>query len=371
MKTNDKAVLILGGYGNFGKRIAKALTKAGIVVHINGRSDSKAQRLIETLPKALAKSACFDVATDLGEELTRLKPQMVINTIGPFQGADYSTAHVCINAGVSYIDLADGREFVTGFTSLDELAKKKGVLAVSGASTVPGLSSAVVEAFKGDFKQLDSIDYGISPGQRTDFGLATAEGVFSYVGKEIPPRMNAENTAVYGWQNLHKKRFPDIGNRWFGNCEIPDHDLLPARYGFNKLRFGAGLEIPMLHLGLWAVSWLIRAGLPINLSKHAGSMLKVRKYFDRFGTDEGGMFVELKGKGHDGLNLTRNWFIVAKSGDGPEIPTIPAISLCKKYLLGEQTDVGAFACVGMVSLEDYLTELEDFDIQTYTELEGK
>ena len=40
-----KKVLILGGYGNFGKRIAIALAKANIPIIIAGRGKHKAEAL--------------------------------------------------------------------------------------------------------------------------------------------------------------------------------------------------------------------------------------------------------------------------------------------------------------------------------------
>ena len=46
-------VLILGGYGNFGKRIAGLLTRKGIAVIIAGRDGAKAAALAKDLPPDL------------------------------------------------------------------------------------------------------------------------------------------------------------------------------------------------------------------------------------------------------------------------------------------------------------------------------
>mgnify|MGYP005722541023 FL=1 len=136
-------ILILGGYGNFGKRIAQRLVNDGLDVIIAGRNSSKAQALCTELSDT-TKSLAFDVETGLDYALTQLRPKVVINTCGPFQSADYKIAETCIQHGVHYIDLADGRDFVTGITSLDAQAKAQNVTVISGASTVPGLSSAVL-----------------------------------------------------------------------------------------------------------------------------------------------------------------------------------------------------------------------------------
>jgi short subunit dehydrogenase-like uncharacterized protein len=137
-----KKVLVLGGYGNFGWRISRAFAKSAIPFVIAGRSEEKAKNLANELktkyPAAHIEIAVFDVNSQLESQLESVKPKVVINTCGPFQTADYSVAKACIKAGVHYIDLADGRDFVRDITSLDEQAKAANVLVVSGASTVPG-----------------------------------------------------------------------------------------------------------------------------------------------------------------------------------------------------------------------------------------
>lgn len=176
-------VLILGGYGNFGKRIATALVADNIPVIIAGRTSQKAEALKSLLPEALTDIAIFDAFRELGEQLERLKPAIVINTCGPFQSSNYSIAETCIRQGVHYVDLADGRDFVTGITALDEQAKANNVCVIGGASTVPGLSSAVLEHYKHEFSEIDNLKYGISPGQKAERGLATTQGILSYVAK--------------------------------------------------------------------------------------------------------------------------------------------------------------------------------------------
>lgn len=357
-------VLILGGYGNFGKRIAIALTKAGVSVIIAGRDAAKADALIAQLPAGLAQAAVFDLKVELATQLEALRPAVVIHTAGPFQNSDYSVAEICIAAGVHYIDLADARDFVAGFSALDSIAKSRDVVAISGASTVPALSSAVLEHFLPEFTRIDSMEYGISPGQKAERGLATTRGVLSYVGKRLKPFPAWEGKKrVYGWQDVHRVHYPEIGVRWMANCDIPDLDLFPARYDIKAMRFSAGLELPILHLGLWLMSWPARLGLPLNLQNDAQSLLDASNHFNRFGTDKGGMHVIIRGGDRNGKPIARRWYVIARRGHGPEIPTVPAILLAKRLLRGDAPAVGAQACVGLITLKDYMAELEDFAIE--------
>lgn len=355
------SVLVLGGYGNFGKRISRALVKAQVPVIIVGRDQAKAQALATELGP-LAQPAAFDVNRDLAAQLEQLRPGVVLNTCGPFQTADYRVAETCIAHGVHYIDLADARTFVTGIVGLDPAAKAKSVSVISGASTVPGLSSAVLEHFKHEFASIENLRFGISPGQGAERGLATTQGILSYVGKPLAPF--AGHARAFGWQDVHRQEYPGLGKRWMANCEIPDLDILPPRYGIRSIRFSAGLELAPLHLGLWAVSWLVRLGLPMNLPRHAATLLAASNWFDRFGSADGGMHVIIEGTAPDGLPRKRQWFIIAKDGYGPHIPTIPAIVLAKKIAAGAALAPGAYPCVAKVTLAEYLAELKDYPIST-------
>lgn len=356
-------ILILGGYGNFGKRIATALVKAKLPVIIAGRNRQKAEALSNELGE-LSTPAIFDVNQSLAQELQKLKPVVVINTCGPFQTANYRIAETCIGNGVHYIDLADGREFVSGITTLNERAKQAGITVISGASTVPGLSSAVIEHFKTEFSEIDKLTFGISPGQKAERGLATTKGIMTYVGKRLKPF--AGNNKAYGWQDLYVQTYPELGRRWMANCDIPDLDLLPQKYDIKAIQFSAGLDLPPLHIGLWALSWVARTGIPLNLPTLAKPLLTISNWFDSFGSSDGGMHMILEGKDQSGNPHQRTWFIIAKDSYGPHIPTIPAIHLAKKILEHSNGEPGAQACVGLISLEDYMEELKDYPITSIT-----
>jgi len=357
--------MILGASGNFGKRIAECLARDRTPIILAGRNRVKLERLEKLLGNSSSSIACFDAFTELGDQLKALKPSVVINTCGPFQSGDYSIAKACLSQRVHYIDLADGRDFVTGISSLDSQARERGVSIISGASTVPGLSSAVLDHYKDAFASIETLEYGISPGQRAERGLATTQGILSYVGKPLKEFPN-ERHKVYGWQGIHRVQYPDLSNRWMANCDIPDLDLFPQHYDIKSIRFSAGLELGFLHLGLWALSWLVRMGTPIKLENHAAALLKASNWFNQLGSQNGGMHVVLQGRDQSGEPITRKWFIIAYDGHGPYIPTIPAINLAKRLARQQLNLPGAYPCIGLVTLDDYLDELKDFNVKTFT-----
>ncbi len=359
----SRRVLILGGYGNFGSRIAQTLAASQIGVIIAGRNLSKAEALAASLGST-AHAAYVNANEPIDQLLKQLKPFVVIHCCGPFQNADYHIANACITSGIHYIDLADARDFVCGITALDTQAKAKRLCVISGASTVPALSSAVIEHYGKDFSQIESVMYGISPGQKSPRGLATTQSILSYLGKAMKPAAD-DVKPRYGWQDLYRQRYPLLGMRWMANCDIPDFDLFPARYSIRHIRFSAGMENGLLHLSMWLTGWLIRLGLPLQLTRHASALLRISTLFDRFGSDRGGMHVVMHGRNQKGMPHEQSWFIIASNGDGPQIPCVPAIILAKKLVAGEAVQPGAQPCMGMITLDEYLAELTPFAVNVF------
>lgn len=361
-----KRILIIGGYGNFGGYIARRLAEnSNIQLIIAGRSPAKAEQFCLELKSARpAEPAAFDITKNLGRHLARLNPDLVVHTSGPFQGQSYAVAEACIAAGCHYVDLADGREFVTGIETLNAAASKTGVSIISGASSVPCLSSCLIDHYCPEFSTLSDVEYAITTTQHNNRGVGTTAAILSYVGKPFTTLKHGKMRQIFGWQGLRRRRVGNLGTRYLANCNIPDLDLFPARYpSLKNLRFYAGLEIPLIHVGLWGLSWFVRIGLIPTLEPWARHLLKVSFLFDRFGSDKSGFYMKLSGQGLDGQNRLLTFELIAGSGHGPYIPCMPAILLAEKLAAGEPLPTGAQACVGIISRDEYLDALEPLDIK--------
>jgi uncharacterized protein YbjT (DUF2867 family) len=356
-------VLVLGGAGVFGSRICRRLARRrDIRVIAAGRRHESLAALAAELDGRI-EALAMDAPRELAQALASTGAQLVIHTAGPFQGQDYTIAEHCIERSVHYIDIADGRDFVAGFARLDAAARAAGVLAVSGASSVPGLSAAVIDACRGDFQRLDAVEIGISPGNRAPRGPAVIAAFLGYCGKPIERWENGAWRSVYGWHDLRRRRIDSLGWRWFSACDVPDLALFPARYPtLRTVSFHAGIELAVLHLGLWLVSWLPRLELVPSLAGLSGLAGIVSHATQRLGSDRGGMFVTLSGLGRDGQILRRQWSLVAGAGDGPFVPATPAALLAGKLARGELDRRGAGPCLDLFTLDEFRAEIADLDI---------
>jgi saccharopine dehydrogenase-like NADP-dependent oxidoreductase len=360
-----RRVLIIGGYGNFGAFISKTLAKeANIQVIVAGRSAEKAKQFVLELDAKNAPEAiALDINADIEAALKTLKPMIVIHTSGPFQTQGYDVAKACIKQGVHYIDLADARGFVEGIIGLDDDAKTQNVLVISGASSVPCLTAALVDHYKNEFNVLESLDYGITTAQKTARGLATTAAILSYTGKPFKTLIDGNQTTIYGWQGLHARKYRGLGWRLLSHCDVPDLSLFPIRYpGLKTVRFYAGLEISFIHCTLWSLSWLVRLGLIQRLEKAASLLLRTSFLFDRLGSSNSAFHMVLSGKGENGEEKSITFELTARSGDGPYIPCMPAILMAKKLAAGEVEKRGAFPCVGFITRDEYLNALSALDI---------
>lgn len=360
-----RTILVLGGYGFFGHRISAALAStASVRALVGGRDLERARAASRAMGLPVENAVALDAhGSRLADVLRRLQVDVLIHTAGPFQGQDYSVARAAIEAGCHYIDLADGRQFVAGVGTLSALASAAGVTVISGASSVPALSSAVIERYLPRFSRLEAIRIGISSGARAP-GLATVSGVFSYGGKRIRSWQDGAWVDAYGWLDLSRHEFPPpLGKRWLGSCDVPDLELFPERYpAVRTVTFQAGFASDLGHLVVWSLAALVKAGILRNMSMFAGPLNRLSRWMEPIVSDKGGMFVTLEGEGKDGAPLRIEWNLIAEKNHGPHIPCGAAIALARKLGSGESLPTGAMPCVGLLTVEEFLEPLRGLSI---------
>ncbi|CAA9481812.1 MAG: hypothetical protein AVDCRST_MAG91-53, partial [uncultured Sphingomonadaceae bacterium] len=159
-------ILILGGYGVFGGRLVTLLSDlVQLELIICGRDLGRAKAFCGRWSgQARARPLALDRA-EIVAGLEAERPDLVVDASGPFQdyGADrYRVISACIDAGVDYLDFADAADFVFGVHEFDKRAEAAGVFVLSGVSSFPVLTAAVLREMA---KTMDivSVDGGIAP----------------------------------------------------------------------------------------------------------------------------------------------------------------------------------------------------------------
>lgn len=355
---STSTVLLVGGTGVFGSRLALGLLKEpGLEVVVAGRDLGAAEAFCRRhggSPMQLDRTA-----PDLAEQVAALAPAIVIDAAGPFQdyGAEpYRLAESALACGSHYLDLSDDAAFTEGIVALDGGARARGVTLLSGVSSVPALSSAAVEELRRGLADIQLIESVILPGNRAPRGLSVIRSILAQAGQPLRVWQGGRWTEARGWSRLRRERLEVPGAtplpvRWSSLIGAPDLRLFPQRYGARSVLFRAGLELPLLHHGLGALAALVRLGCLPSLERWAGPMRWAAGLVERLGTDRGGMEVRVLGTTPDGTPLRRRWTLVAEAGDGPHVPALAARALCRKLLAG-RVPPGARPCLGEVALEE-------------------
>ncbi|MEL6838693.1 MAG: DUF4166 domain-containing protein [Pseudomonadota bacterium] len=313
-------VIVLGGYGVFGAKLVTLLSRDGHDVVVAGRSADKAQALAVQVG---ARTLVVDRQGDLAA-LWKMRPNAVVDAAGPFHayGDDpYRLARECIKNGVHYLDLADDPAFCVGVSALDEAARAAGVFAISGASSVPAISSVLVAHFAARADEIDMISTAIVPGNRAPRGRAVIESILNQCGRPFEMRVAGKTVATRSWSRPARVDLAAGIRRRAWLMEVPDNRLFGAVFGARTVIFRAGMELGVMNYALGIISWLrgyLRFGMPgwfVTLSLWIAARLLP------FGTDIGGMVVAVTTRQRETWSRT-TWRMVATAGEGPYIPAV-------------------------------------------------
>jgi Saccharopine dehydrogenase NADP binding domain len=359
MNDRSRVVTVLGGYGIFGGRIAEALARDGSCrVRVVGRSAKVGHNF--------AQRAGTDFYPCLLEDRDALHRAiegsfLVIHAAGPFQGVDYHVAEECLEAGAHYLDLADAREFVAGIGRLDEDARRRGLMVAAGVSSTPAITSAMIAELAPDFARIEEIHSALSPGNQNPRGAATIAAVLSYLGRKIRVYRGGQWVLRPGWGDVQRLQFPPpVGTRRVHNCEVPELELFPHAFGARTVRFSAGLELNMLNY-LLSVCALPCRWFGFDFTRRARFFLNVSLMLFPFGTTNGALAIWVRGRDHSSRPVERRIALVTDY-DGPATPSSAAVVLARKTLNSGPPRVGAFPCVGLLSLDELMAHLNPLGI---------
>lgn len=354
-------VLVLGGYGVFGDRLARLLVKDGVEVIIGGRDFRKAAMLASNLK---AEALQIDIVGDL-TPIANAGANVVVDAAGPFQAygeEPYRLARFCIEHRISYLDLSDDAAFTAGITSLDAPAKAAGCFVVSGVSSVPAISSAAVRALSEGLSEVTVIETSLVPGNRAPRGRSVVASILSQTGEPLCVWRGGKWRSYRGWSNAKAVCFGPAFRRKVYFIGAPDTKLFPQAFSARSVIFGAGLELGIMHRALYALGLVRGWHLLPKLTVFLGPILWLSNRLKRFGSDRGAMAVDVVGL-RNGKPVRRRWQIIAKQGDGPFIPAVPVRAALRKY---GAVAPGARPCLFDLSIPDIENALAGLSVETAT-----
>jgi len=362
----EMRVLIVGGYGTFGGRLAQLLAdESRLTLIIAGRARDRAEAFCADLRRrgstARLAALAFDRDGDIGRALDAARPAMVVDASGPFQfyAADpYRLVEACLARGIDYLDLADGSAFVAGITRFDPAAKARGVALLSGVSSFPVLTAAAVRRLARGLARLDSVTGGIAPSPYAGVGRNVIRAIASYAGQ--PVRLVRDGRPAFGRGLIETRRYTiappgrlPLRPVRFSLVDVPDLAALPVLWPeLKSVWIGAGPVPEILHRALNLLARAVPLGLVRSLAPLAPLMYAAINLL-HWGEHRGGMFVAVTGADAQGRTVTPSWHMIAEGDDGPLIPAMAAEAIIRRRLDGQRPAPGARAALRDLDLADY------------------
>lgn len=366
-------ILIVGGYGVFGGRLAILLAdEPRLQLVIAGRSLKQAQAFCDGMTAAARLvPALFDRNGDVTAQLRTIAPDIVVDASGPFQvygDRPYRLVEAALALGISYLDLADGREFVTGVRQFDAEAQRRRVFVLSGVSSFPVLTAAVCRRLAKGLDEVRAITGGIAPSPYAGVGANVIRAISSYAGKPIALTRAGQPSTGYGLTETRRftigppGRLP-LRSTLFSLVDVPDLEVLAEEWpGVGSVWMGAGPVPEILHRCLIGLAWVVRLRVLPSLSYFA-PLFHLAINTVRWGEHRGGMFVKLEGRAV-GAGVERTWHLLADGDDGPFIPSMAVEAIVRKCLDGSRPPPGARPATGDLELGDYEALFERRTIYT-------
>ena len=362
-------VLILGGYGSFGRNIANLLAdENGLTLVLAGRSLDKATRACESLKgsKAVFEAARIDRAQDMAAQI-KTPPQIIIDATGPFQlfkgTARESVISYALKVGAHYADLSDDTEFIAHIQSYDSAAKTANITALSGLSTYPVLTTAIVEHLRPHVPNPTHLLTGIAPSPQARLGKNVLAAILSGAGrKAVYQRQGGRTHHTFGLTKTLRKTIASplgvpLKPLIFAQTDSPESLFLTHIDSLKTIKNYAGPQPVWMMRLLIMLSRLARFRLFPPLRLFTSLFHKLHGVLT-YGPHRSGYFVTLKNK-----DLSADFHLTAEGDDGPIIPAIPAAIFVKKHLRGYRFKSGARSGALDIGFQDYADIFAQLNIQ--------
>ena len=353
-------LLILGGYGVFGSRLAELLADlSDLEILIAGRNLTKATSFCDGYQGEANVTPLQLDRVEIATRLPEIMPDILVDASGPFQDygeSCYSVIEACIAHKINYLDFADAADFVFGVSQFDNAAHSAGIFVLSGVSSFPVLTAAVLREIAKN-TEIVSVTGGIAPSPYAGIGLNVMRAVVSYAGSPVKLiRHGKPATGIGLGESIRYTVAPPgqlpLRNIHYSLVEVPDLQVIPPEHpSIRDIWMGAGPVPEILHrvLNLLAKARARFGWKP--LTRHAPLFYQILNMM-KFGEHRGGMFIHVKGK-RDGKPTAHSWHLLAEGDDGPYIPSMAVEAIIRKKLAGDNPAFGARSTTNALELDDY------------------
>jgi len=233
-------VIVFGGYGVFGSHVARALAAWKTPLTIAGRELAAAEAFARRLGGD-CKARTGDVTRPDSCRAALEGHTVAVNCAGPFHNLNTALLEACLQAGCHYVDIADDRGYSARVSSFGERFLQRGLAAVHGCSSLPGISGALALLAR-DATQaaVQRARVTLFIGNRNPKGRAAVRSLLAGLGRPIA----APQGTLLGFHDQEVVPLPPpFGRRGVFNFDAPEYDLFPALLGARAVTVKVGFEL--------------------------------------------------------------------------------------------------------------------------------
>lgn len=260
----SKQVLILGGSGRIGSRVAAdLLAHTSAHVTLAGRNPEVGFRINQALARkggaAIAKRCQF-LSLNLENRVCLQKAisnsNLVIHCAGPFHKRNASVLKLCIKLGVNYVDVSDHPSFTCKAIALRAKAEAAGVTAIVNTGVFPGISNSMVRRDIEQLDRADAVHLSYVVGGSGGAGVTVMRSTFLGLQRSFEAWVNGERQSIQPYSDREVLSFPHygrVGVYWF---DMPESFTLADTFPIKTVvtKFGS---VPRFYNHLtWGVARL-------------------------------------------------------------------------------------------------------------------
>ncbi|MGN4127019.1 saccharopine dehydrogenase NADP-binding domain-containing protein [Lysinibacillus sphaericus] len=251
-------ILIVGGYGEVGGKIAKLLLpKYPNRVWIAGRSIEKARQFCAQ-QNNLATPIQLDVTKAIdGHQLTNIA--LVIMCL---EQENTQFAALCLQEGIKYIDISASYSFLQKLELLNPLAVKHNTTAVLSVGLAPGLTNLMAMHVAQQFSSLEKLHISILLGAGDSHGAAAIHWILNQLNNSYTIAYQNDKQEITNFTNKREVDFVGIGNRSLYQFNFSDQHILSKHLPSSHIITRLGFDVEWLNL---LVSFIQKSRLSIVL----------------------------------------------------------------------------------------------------------
>ncbi len=250
---HSETILIVGGYGVVGSRIANILDRRSpdVRVLLGGRSIDKAKALASTLKNA--QGVEFDVDDPTSLSRLPVRPDVVIVAVNDLKDV---TLHAAIKAGIAIVDITRWTERVRDLEAIVADAKPKSPV-IAGSSWMACVPGALTLFATTGLDSVDSIDMSVLYAMKDISGGNSIE-YMDRLTAPFPVIRDGKKAVAIPYTEGRTVKFENSYQTMVYRFDSPDQHVLPHLTGAGSVAARIAFDDKATTYVFWLI---IRSGL--------------------------------------------------------------------------------------------------------------